>query len=88
MQEERVFQGENESEGFNVYGLIEKYLVYWPWFVASVVLCVVACFVYLRFQVPVYSVNASVLIIENDKKTSRQNQFAISYAGFGNVFLE
>jgi tyrosine-protein kinase Etk/Wzc len=83
MQEEKVFQGENESEGFNVYGLIEKYLVYWPWFVASVVLCVVACFVYLRFQVPVYSVNASVLIMENDKKTSRQNQLPLAMQDLG-----
>ena len=35
-----------------------KYLIYWPWFAASVIVCVVGAFIYLRYQTPVYNVGA------------------------------
>ena len=37
-----------EENSFNLYEIIFKYLVYWPWFVASVLVCLVLAFVYLR----------------------------------------
>lgn len=57
-----------EENSFNPYALIFKYLVYWPWFVASVLVCLVLAFVYLRYQAPVYNVTASVLIKEDDSR--------------------
>lgn len=83
MQEETVFQSDEKSDGFNIYNLIMKYFVYWPWFVVSIVLCVAACMIYLRYQPPVYSINASVLIMENDKKTSRQSQLPLAMQDLG-----
>ena len=58
-----------EESSFNLYELIFKYLVYWPWFVASVIICLVLAFVYLRYQTPVYNVTASVLIKEQDARS-------------------
>lgn len=83
MQEETVFQSDEKSDGFNIYNLIMKYFVYWPWFIVSIVLCVAACMIYLRYQPPVYSINASVLIMENDKKTSRQSQLPLAMQDLG-----
>ena len=60
---------EQEEEPINLYAIIFKYLAYWPWFVASVITCMVLCFVYLRYQTPVYNVTASVLIKEQDQRT-------------------
>lgn len=57
-----------EENSFNPYALIFKYLVYWPWFVASVLVCLILAFVYLRYQAPVYNVTASVLIKEDDSR--------------------
>lgn len=57
-----------EENSFNLYEIIFKYLVYWPWFVASVLVCLVLAFVYLRYQAPVYNVTASVLIKEEDSR--------------------
>lgn len=57
-----------EENSFNLYEIIFKYLVYWPWFVVSVLVCVVLAFVYLRYQAPVYNVTASVLIKEDDSR--------------------
>lgn len=57
-----------EEKPFNLYELIFKYLAYWPWFVVSVIACVVLAFVYIRYQAPVYNVTASVLIKEEDSR--------------------
>ena len=65
MNENNLFDTpEQKEEDFNLYRVIFKYLIYWPWFVASVLVCVVAVFIYLRYQTPVYNVSASVLIKE------------------------
>ena len=47
---------QQEEEPLNLYAIFFKYLVYWPWFVVSVLVCVVGTFVYLRYQAPVYNV--------------------------------
>ena len=43
-------------------------MVYWPWFVASVLACCIGMYVFLRYQTPVYNVTSSVLIKEDEKK--------------------
>ena len=53
---------QQEEEPLNLYAIFFKYLVYWPWFVVSVLVCVVGTFVYLRYQAPVYNVKSDVLI--------------------------
>ena len=70
MNENNLFDTpEQKEEDFNLYRVIFKYLIYWPWFVASVLVCIVAAFIYLRYQTPVYNVSASVLIKEDDART-------------------
>lgn len=59
---------EPEEDSFNLYAIIFKYLVYWPWFVASVLICLVGTFIYLRYQAPVYNVKSAVLVKEQDNK--------------------
>ena len=44
-----------------------RYLIHWPWFVASVLFCVVCAFAYLKVATPVYNVSATVLIKDEDK---------------------
>lgn len=61
-------QSKNE-EPINLYAIFFKYFVYWPWFVASVLICLVGCYIYLRYQAPVYNVSSAVLIKENDKRS-------------------
>ena len=53
---DKDLQQNQEEEPLNLYAIIFKYLVYWPWFVASVLVCVIGMFVYLRYQAPVYEV--------------------------------
>ena len=70
MNENNLFDTpEQKEEDFNLYRVIFKYLIYWPWFVASVIICVVAAFIYLRYQTPVYNITSAVLIKEDDPRT-------------------
>ena len=63
-------QNQNTEESINLYALFFKYFIYWPWFVASVVICLIACFIYLRYQAPVYNVSSAVLIKEDDSRNT------------------
>ena len=70
MNENNLFDTpEQKEEDFNLYRVIFKYLIYWPWFVASVIICLGVAFVYMRFQTPVYNVTAAVLVKEDDPRT-------------------
>ena len=61
-------QSKND-ESINLYAFFFKYFVYWPWFLASVLICLVGCYIYLRYQAPVYNVSSAVLIKENEKRS-------------------
>ncbi|MBR6539199.1 MAG: tyrosine protein kinase, partial [Bacteroides sp.] len=75
MAEEKNFnpQQQEEEEGINLYALIFKYLIYWPWFVASILVCLIGAYVYLRYQTPVYNVKSAVLIKEQDRRRQMNN---------------
>ena len=67
--EQTSLQESNKEESINLYELFFKYLAYWPWFVAGILLMGVATWVWLRYQAPVYNVTASVLIQEQDQRS-------------------
>lgn len=62
-------QENQEEDSFNIYAIIFKYLVYWPWFVVSVIVCLIGAFIYMRYQAPVYNITSAVLIKEQDART-------------------
>lgn len=68
-----LFQAENEKPT-DYKALFFEYLMYWPWFVACLIVCLAGAWCYLRYQAPVYNVNATVLIKQGDKnKAGGQN---------------
>ena len=58
---------ESKEENIDVKELLFKYLIHWPWFVGTVVACLIAAWVYLYISTPVYNISATVLI-KDDKK--------------------
>ncbi len=64
---------QNAEESVDLYALFFKYMAYWPWFVASVLICCIGCYIYLRYQAPVYNITSSVLIKEEDKRGGSSN---------------
>lgn len=60
---------QTSEEPLNFYALFFKFFAYWPWFIVSVVGCLLLAFIYLRYQTPVYNISASVLIKEQDARS-------------------
>lgn len=63
-----------EKGTVDLRNLFFKFLANWHWFAVSIVICCIGMYLYLRFQVPVYRITASVLIKEEDKKRGGMNQ--------------
>lgn len=61
------------EEEFNLYEILFKYLAYWPWFIASVILCMSCAHMYLRYSTPVYSTSAKILIKEQNDYRSKSS---------------
>lgn len=59
---------EQDEEKVDYRELLFRYIIHWPWFVASIMLCLIVAWVYLHFQTPVYQVSASIMI-KDDKKS-------------------
>lgn len=66
IEEQNLNNEQQHEESINLYAIFFKYLAYWSWFVASVIVCLILAFVYLRYQAPVYNVTSAVLIKEDD----------------------
>lgn len=58
---------ETDEEKVDIRELIFKYIIHWPWFVASVIICLIGAWGYLYVTTPIYNISASVLI-KDDKK--------------------
>ena len=68
MEENKINVGTSQpQEEVNIQELLFRYLIHWPWFVVSVLLCVICAFAYLKVATPVYNVSATVLIKDEDK---------------------
>ena len=78
IEEQNLNNEQQHEESINLYAIFFKYLAYWPWFVASVIVCLILAFVYLRYQAPVYNVTSAVLIKEDD--SSKRDMGAASGA--------
>lgn len=63
---DEVFTVEEEKPT-DYKAILFEYLMYWPWFVACLIICFFGAWIYLRYQAPVYNINATVLIKQDDK---------------------
>ena len=58
---------EEQEEKTDYRALLFRYLIHWPWFVASVVLCLAGGWLYLKRTAPVYRITSTVLIQDDQK---------------------
>ena len=61
---------EEDEKPVDYKALVFEYLIHWPYILAFLILSLAGCYVYLRYQAPVYNVNATVLIKQDDKKSA------------------
>ena len=73
------------EEEFNIQEVLFRYLIHWPWFVASVLICVACAFGYLKIATPIYNVSATVLIKEDKKSGGASMTSELEKVGLGGM---
>ncbi|MFC2296323.1 MAG: polysaccharide biosynthesis tyrosine autokinase, partial [Prevotella sp.] len=64
----------DEQKGFLDFGTIYATAVLnWKWFVLSLIICLGAAAIYLRYTTPIYEASAKLLIKDNDGRTGNRN---------------
>ncbi len=66
MQDQFYYSEEEENESGSFQNIF-KYLVYWKWFVLSLVVCLVAVFFKLRYSTPQYKATCKILVRDEKK---------------------
>ena len=66
---------EADDKEIDIQELLFKYLIHWPWFVGTVIACLIAAHIYLYITTPVYNISATVLI-KDDKKGGNSSNVA------------
>lgn len=62
-QNQNLYKEEFESSN-ELKKVIYKYLNYWPWFLLSVIICVLGAFIYLRYTTSIYQTKAKVKVLD------------------------
>ncbi len=61
---------------------LNKYLKYWPWFILSIIIAVVAGYLFIRYSTPIYNASATIIINEENSKSSGSEMSAFANLGF------
>ena len=67
IEERKERTGAQSEEQINIQEILFRYLIHWPWFVVSVIVCVALAWGYLRLTTPIYNISATVLIKDEKK---------------------
>jgi uncharacterized protein involved in exopolysaccharide biosynthesis len=58
-----------DGQEVNIKQLFEQYAYYWKWFFVSIIICLIASFVYLRYAEKIYNITAKILLQDENKAT-------------------
>lgn len=68
MQEQvNNFNQVQDTDTINIREELEKYVIYWRWFILGIVVAVGIAFLYIRYTTPSFSVSSSIMIKDNQK---------------------
>ena len=77
-----INQFEEEQDGFDIKSVLVKIFIHWKWIVASVLICLGVAKLHLQKQMPVYKIQATIMI-NDGQKGSFQNQMQTFQQDFG-----
>ena len=67
-----------EDSGLDLKKIIYLFLQNWVWFAASVIICFLVAFLYLRYATPVYNINSKILIKDDQGSAAGDQQDLLS----------
>lgn len=69
-EQNKYLMEDEETSGFDYKTFLIKLLMYWPWIAGCIIAALVGAFFYLKTQTPLYTVSSSVLIKNENSKSS------------------
>ncbi|MEO8404389.1 MAG: polysaccharide biosynthesis tyrosine autokinase [Chitinophagaceae bacterium] len=81
--ESAEFIGRQNSEGFNLKRWFYRMLKLWPWFVLSLVICLLFSYLYLRYTNPIYNAVASIMVKDEKKGAEVMDNSMMKEIGLG-----
>ena len=75
---EDMLQENSDTGGsrLNFQTIFAAVVLNWQWFLLSLIICICAAFIYLRYTEPVYSVSARMLIKDENKQNNPAQMLA------------
>jgi len=70
-------QDETQEESLNIREIIKPYIYRWYWFITGAIITVIVAWFFLRYSIPVYSTESTLLIKEVKKSTSGQPEMSV-----------
>jgi len=70
-------QDEAQEESLNIREIIKPYIHRWYWFIIGAIVTVIVAWFFLRYSIPVYSTESTLLIKEVKKSTSGQPEMSV-----------
>lgn len=67
---------EEKEEQADIKAILFKYIIRWPWFIASIIICIACAWIYLKQSTPIYNITASVIIKDEKKGGTMGNEFS------------
>ena len=67
---------EEKEEQADIKAILFKYIIRWPWFIASIIICIACASIYLKQSTPIYNITASVIIKDEKKGGTMGNEFS------------
>lgn len=68
---------QNQEESLNLREILKPYLHRWYWFIIGVIITIIGAWFFLRYSVPVYNTEATLLIKEVKKSASGQPELSV-----------
>ena len=70
-------QDEAQEESLNIREIIKPYIYRWYWFTIGTIVTIIVAWFFLRYSIPVYSTESTLLIKEVKKSTSGQPEMSV-----------
>lgn len=67
---------EEKEEQADIKAILFKYIIRWPWFIASIIIYIACAWIYLKQSTPIYNITASVIIKDEKKGGTMGNEFS------------
>src|SRR6185312_648677 len=76
MGQDNEFFSQGGTNEINIREILYRYIRNWKWFLVSIILALMAAYVYIQYQIPQYNIVINILIKDNqssaDKLLSQQ----------------